>query len=128
MKHSGKRMLIVVRCMLSCRASYGPQQTTHNKQRSTALLRCFVASWLILLCNQANAQLKQYDSPYYVIHTDLTGDDVKEASVRMTRMAEEYYNRTRDFSGQINSRLPFKLFKNRKDYIAAGAPAGSAGV
>ena len=53
------------------------------------------------------AGLKQYQSPYYVIHTDLPDDEAKEAVIRMTKMAEEYRDRTRDFSGVIRSRLPF---------------------
>ena len=32
--------------------------------------------------------LRDYDTPYYVIHTDLQGDDLREAQVRMTRMFE----------------------------------------
>lgn len=72
--------------------------------------------------------MKQYQTPYYVIHTDLSEEGVREAVVRMTRMAEEYRQRTRDFSGAIRSRLPFHLFSDKNDYYAAGGPRGSAGV
>jgi hypothetical protein len=46
----------------------------------------------------------------------------------MTKMAEEYHERTRAFSGIISQRLPFLLFKNLSDYRAAGGMPGSAGV
>jgi len=73
------------------------------------------------------ADLPSYETPYYVIHTDLDANGVREATVRMTKMAEEYYSRTRDFSGEIRQKLPFYLYKNADDYLATGAPKGSAG-
>ena len=72
--------------------------------------------------------LKRYDTPYYEIHSDLEPERVKEAALRMTRMAEEYRERTAEFSGQIRKRFPFLLFKTAQDYYSAGAPPGSAGV
>lgn len=74
------------------------------------------------------ARFKTYDSRYYVIQTDLEGDQVRETTLRMTKMAEEYHDRTRDFSGVISNRLPFMIFKNASDYYAAGGPPRSAGV
>ncbi len=74
------------------------------------------------------AGFKTYDSRYYVIQTDLTGDEVRETILRMTKMAEEYHDRTRDFSGTISTRLPFMMFKQKDDYYTAGGMAGSAGV
>jgi hypothetical protein len=76
----------------------------------------------------ADADLKQYETKYYTIYTDISPDDEKEAAARMTRMVEEYHARTKDFSGTIKTRLPFYLFKSEKDYFAAGGPRGSAGV
>ena len=72
-------------------------------------------------------RLKAYTSRYYVIYTDLGIDVAAEASARMTAMAEEYYNRTKDFGGVIRSRLPFYLFSRSEDYLAAGGTPGSAG-
>jgi hypothetical protein len=92
------------------------------------LLRGFAFGCVLLLAVSAQAQLKTYDSKYYVIQTDLEGDAVREASLRMTKMAEEYHARTADFSGVISQRLPFQLFKNKNDYYAAGGMPGSAGV
>src|SRR3954462_296616 len=89
---------------------------------------------VLLLATPALAQrtsakpMAEYQTPYYVIHTDLTGDQLKEAALRMTKMAEEYHNRTRTFAGSINQKLPFFLFSREQDYFDAGGMAGSAGV
>lgn len=107
---------------------------------STGVLHLVMASTLFLIATTTsgagrivtpdidNPNLKRYESKYYVIHTDLAGDDVRETILRMTKMAEEYYERTRDFSGVINTRLPFLMFSSKKDYYAAGGMPGSAGV
>lgn len=72
--------------------------------------------------------LPTYDTKYYVIHTDLTGDALREAKLRMTKMAEEYRARTRGFFGAADQKLPFYLFRKAKDYYATGVPEESAGV
>ncbi|MBC8107644.1 MAG: DUF1570 domain-containing protein [Anaerolineae bacterium] len=74
------------------------------------------------------ADLPKYETKYYVIHTDLDPDDVHEAAIRVTKMAEVYAERTRGFSGVIRTKFPFVLFKNLDDYQLAGGPVGSAGV
>jgi Protein of unknown function (DUF1570) len=74
------------------------------------------------------AGMQTYPSPYYIVHSDLDLDRTNEAILRMTRMAEEYHERTKEFSGVIRTKFPFFLFKNEEDYYAAGAPPGSAGV
>src|SRR5438445_154730 len=73
-------------------------------------------------------RLAVYQTPYYTIHTDLDPDDVREASMRMTHMAEEYRARTRDFSGEVRQRLAVYLFRKEADYRAAGGPDDSEGV
>lgn len=72
--------------------------------------------------------LRRYETPYYTMMTDLDEEQAKEAAIRMTRMAEEYFNRTREFSGRINNKLPFFLFSDEGDYLRAGGTPGSAGV
>ncbi len=72
--------------------------------------------------------LKTYPSPYYTIYSDLGIDDVREATMRMTRMAEEYHDRTAGFSGVINQKFPFYLYATAEDYYRGGGPPGSAGV
>ena len=76
----------------------------------------------------ASRRLKPYPTKYYIIYTDLDANAVREASARMSAMAEEYHRRTRDFAGVIRSRLPFYLFSKSQDYFDAGATKGSAGV
>src|SRR5687768_3172257 len=76
----------------------------------------------------AQAKLAEYETSYYIIHTDLEGDDVREAAIRMTKMFEEYRERTRAFSGQARKKLPFYLFRKAEDYYPAGGIPGSAGV
>src|SRR5438105_5251736 len=72
--------------------------------------------------------MQSYSSPYYNVYSDIEIPRVKEAILRMTRMAEEYHERTKEFSGQIRSRFSFYLFKNKEDYFRAGGLPGSAGV
>jgi hypothetical protein len=74
------------------------------------------------------ARLRAHRTRYYVIYTDLAGDDVREATARMTAMAEEYHRRTRGFAGRIRRRLPFYLFRREEDYRRAGGLPGSAGM
>ena len=72
--------------------------------------------------------MQSYSSPYYNVYSDIETPRVKEAILRMTRMAEEYHERTKEFSGQIRSKFSFYLFKNKEDYFRAGGLPGSAGV
>jgi hypothetical protein len=72
--------------------------------------------------------LHTYDTPHYILHTDISVEEAREADLRMTRMFEEYQRRTSSFTGQIKSKFPFYLFRNESDYIAAGGVKGSAGV
>lgn len=75
------------------------------------------------------AGMKAYPTQYYAVHTDLPPDAAREAGLRMTRMAEEYHNRTKGVgTGVIKDRLPFYLFAKAADYHAAGGPGGSIGV
>ena len=53
--------------------------------------------------------LRTYETPYYSIHTDVGRDGAREAEMRMTRMAEEYRQRTRGFGGELRGKLPFFL-------------------
>ena len=75
--------------------------------------------------------LRRYDTPYYVVHTDLPPEGAAEAVVRMAALGDELRRRTRDlgFNGRIEQRLPFYLYARHGDYLAAtGAPPRSAGV
>jgi hypothetical protein len=74
------------------------------------------------------AAMQTFPTRYYIIHTDIDTDDVKEAVIRMTKMAEEYHARTQGFSGDIRERLPFYMFRTSAEYYKAGGLPGSAGV
>jgi hypothetical protein len=76
-------------------------------------------------------ELLRYDTPYYLVHTDLPPDGAAEAVARMARLGEVLRLRTRElgFNGTITARLPFVLYARHADYLAAsGAPPDSAGV
>jgi hypothetical protein len=90
--------------------------------------RCLVLALLLLVAATPPAKLPVYEGRAYVIHTDLAGDALREAELRMTKMAEEYRKRTAGFAGQVNQKLPFFLFRSDKDYFAAGGKPGTAGV
>ncbi len=72
--------------------------------------------------------LNHYQSPYYVIHTDLSIEQSREAFARMTAMAEVYHAKTRDFAGKITKKLPFYLLSNKELYYKAGGMPNTAGV
>ena len=74
------------------------------------------------------AKLVKYEIRYYVIHSDLDIDTVREAAARMNAMAEEYHRRTKGFAGKIRKKLPFYLFRSPADYLAFGGLEGSAGI
>jgi hypothetical protein len=101
-----------------------PRPTMSRRLQTLAVLLAMAPAWVTARAGE----LTPYQTRYYVIHTDLGEDAVREATVRMTKMAEEYANRTKDFSGAIRSKLPFYLFGNPEDYYALGAPRESAGV
>lgn len=106
----------------------------HGRSRRisvAALLLAGLTALIPVLPARTQAQtvaLKRYETRYYTIFTDLDADAVREATLRITHMAEEYQRRTRGFAGEIRERLPFYLFNKAQDYVAAGAPAGTAGV
>jgi hypothetical protein len=89
----------------------------------------FVFACLPLLWTKsAHAQLREYDTKYYIIHTDIDPEEEQEAAIRMTKMAEEYHQRTSGFAGVIREKFPFYLYRNSAEYFAAGGLPGSAGM
>jgi hypothetical protein len=83
---------------------------------------------LLFLAAPALAEMQTYDTKYYIIHTDIDRDDVKEAIIRMTKMAEEYHERTKSFAGVITKKFPFYLYRSPEDYYNNGGMPGTAGV
>jgi len=81
-----------------------------------------VAAAVLLVPSRAGVagEMKEYQTRYYVIYSDHDTDMVKEATARITAMAEEYHERTKDFAGQITKRLAFYLYSTQEDYVRAG--------
>lgn len=95
------------------------------------LFCCGVLAWVCIAYGtipDAGAQMRTYQTKYYVLNTDLDEQGVQEATLRITLMAEEYRRRTQGFTGQVRDRLPFFLFNDRMAYIKAGGHPQSAGV
>jgi len=79
--------------------------------------------------SSAQAQdFQRYETQYYILVTDVPREQAQEASLRMTKMAEEYHTRTRDFSGAIRQKFPFHLYRHREDYLADGGKPGTSGL
>jgi hypothetical protein len=72
-------------------------------------------------------ELRTYELSHYTLHTDLKADEAREVSIRLAKMAEEYHNRTRGFSGTIRAKMPFYIYTNEGDFLAAGATPGLGG-
>jgi hypothetical protein len=101
-----------------------------------ALQRSIILSFILLAvlataapgARKSSPVMETFETKYYVIHTDIDLDDAREAAIRMTKMAEEYHERTRDFSGTIRSKLPFYLYRTEQEYLDGGGAEGSAGL
>ncbi len=91
-----------------------------------------IALYLLFACvaadAQSSSQLPVYSTRYYDIYSDVDELIVREAALRMTRMAEEYHDRTKSFAGAIASKFPLYIFRHEADYLAAGGLQGSSGV
>lgn len=88
----------------------------------------FAIALVTTQCAIGQSHLKQSDTKYYQVFTDLDDNAIREVKLRVDAMAETYHDRTRGFSGQITKRLPFYLYSKPDDYYAAGGMQGSAGV
>jgi hypothetical protein len=87
---------------------------------------------LALLCVTfpvaAQQSMQRFETKYYILYTDVPRDQALEAAVRMTKMAEEYHTRTRDFSGAVRIKFPFYLYLTRDEYNNDGGREGTDGV
>ena len=111
------------------RKTYRP---TPHRQHSLGSLGLVIALGALAVApavaQSRTPKLKTYETKYYSLHTDLDAETVQEATLRITLMAEEYRARTQGLAGTVKERLPFYLFKDRKDYEAAGGPKGTDGM
>jgi len=102
--------------------------------RQPQLTCLLVAMTIACACAQSSAEPKipnipKYNTKYYVLYTDLDKDMAREAVVRITAMAHEYYTRTRSFAGRISTRFPLYLYKDSASYRQhPGVIPGSAGI
>ncbi len=74
------------------------------------------------------AGMKGVEGKYHYLIHDLSPEEEQEVLLRMEAMVDEYIARTRDFSGRLNQKLPFMLFRKPADYYRNGGIEGSAGV
>ena len=93
-------------------------------RRVTLFLSC-----LLLAVASADArELRRYDTPFYVLHSDLPEELAREAATRMTALAIEYSARTSGFSGKSPRGMDFYLFSDQQGYAQMGGLPGSGGV
>jgi hypothetical protein len=74
-------------------------------------------------------ELVAHETKHYVIHTDLPAGEVREAAVRVTKMAEGYFAQLPGVAARRAGvrRLPFYLYNDPSDYRKAGGAENSAG-
>lgn len=91
------------------------------------MIRAILFSALLCVAT-VSAEMPRYETQYYILYTDVPSEQAQEAALRMSRMAEEYHNRTRDFSGAVRTKFPFYLYQHREDYLAGGGMTGTDGM
>jgi hypothetical protein len=94
-------------------------------QARTSLFILLLAAALSVAAQQP---MQRFETKYYILYTDVPRDQALEAAVRMTKMAEEYHTRTRDFSGAVRFKFPFYLYLTRDEYNNDGGREGTDGV
>jgi hypothetical protein len=84
----------------------------------------------VLLAAPAPAQLEltTHQTRYYVLHTNVEPDRVREISRRLTFMAEEYHQRTRGFAGTVRERLPVYVVRTPQGFTALTGMPSTAGM
>jgi hypothetical protein len=75
--------------------------------------------------NRPCDKFPSYETPSYVIHTDLDKDRLREAEARLLPLAEDYFRRIQPFADgkKIARTLPVYLFSKEDEYHASGGPA-----
>src|SRR5437762_3191231 len=113
----GKQM-IAVRCASSVAATpaspfVSVADDRRRRRRGYIALAALAVSLLLLTIASAQStpadSLQTFQTRYYILKTDIANDEAREAALRMTKMAEEYAARTRDFAGEIRQKFPFYL-------------------
>ncbi|MBN2447438.1 MAG: DUF1570 domain-containing protein [Phycisphaerae bacterium] len=83
-----------------------------------------------LLCVAAapGADLQEYETDYYLLHTDLDELGVREAVLRTNVLFETYLHELSGFSGRIREKFPIFIFTNKTEYAKATGAPNSAGL
>ncbi len=106
----------------------GNLSTDNGPMHARRILLVFVLTLFTGGVTSAQNNLRRYDTPFYVLHSDLPEDLAREAATRMTALASEYSDRTRGFSGKTPRGMDFYLFSDAGGYHDMGGPKGSGGV
>lgn len=72
--------------------------------------------------------MRQYDTPFYELHSDADLNFVREAALRLTCLAREYQRRTGAGGGLARRPAKIYIFGHAADYLAAGGHRGSTGM
>ena len=99
-----------------------------SRRRFLGLAAATIGGLPTLAWGQAAPRLRRYNTPFYVLQTNVEEDLAREAAVRMTAIAHEYSNRTSGFSGRTPRGMDFHLYADQQSYTLAGGTPGSAGV
>ncbi len=87
----------------------------------TAIRPLFALTLAIFIALSASAaEVKTYDSKYYSIKSDTDPLLVREATLRMTYMVDEYNSRFKDFTGVFNHKFNLRLCRDADSFRAAG--------
>ncbi len=87
------------------------------------------SSVLFAQAGKPSDKFPTYETPYYIIHTDLDKDRLREAQVRLLPLAETYYKIVQPFAGgrKITKKMPLYIFSKEEDYHASGGPPQAKG-
>ncbi|GAH41583.1 unnamed protein product [marine sediment metagenome] len=61
-----------------------------------------------------------YDSPYYLINSNVDSNQIRQAIPRLTVLAEEYYARTKGLGARLKSKMVLRLLDSREMYLESG--------
>jgi hypothetical protein len=81
--------------------------------------------WSSAVLGQAKGGIRDYDSPYYTLRSDVDPNEAHEFLVRMTVAVEAYHETTKAFGGDLRSKLKAFLYTREKDFIDSGGTPGN---
>lgn len=97
------------------------RNTTASSRRETYRYVVAAVAALCLLCtgtlSAKTPELKRFRSKSYLIHTNLTRDEVRDYGRHMDTVYAQYEDRFRDFHARSNSQMPLYLFRTEAEYL-----------